>query len=142
PPVKPQFHDVLLGRPSVNANRCSWHDKNPSRRTTAFTCRAGCTECDVSKDRHLGPAKCNGWFGKNYQLCPLSPSTSQPGFRRGSGARPSQRHSARQNVPARNEAGPLECLAAGDILRIAPCCRDAPALVTDSLQFLNQVRAD
>ncbi len=54
----------------------------------------------------------------------------------------SQRHSARQNVSARNEAGPLECLAAGDILRIAACCRDAPALVTDALQFLNQVGPD
>src|SRR5262249_4876925 len=29
------------------------------RRTTAFTCRAGCKERDVSKNRDAGPVKCN-----------------------------------------------------------------------------------
>src|SRR5205807_5379960 len=29
------------------------------RRTTAFTCRAGCKERDVSKHRNAGPVKCN-----------------------------------------------------------------------------------
>src|SRR2546423_1779925 len=28
-------------------------------RTTAFTCRAGCKERDVSKNRDAGPVKCN-----------------------------------------------------------------------------------
>src|SRR4051812_26565326 len=31
----------------------------PSRRTTAFTCRAGCKERDVAKNRNAGPVKCN-----------------------------------------------------------------------------------
>src|SRR2546425_12679504 len=33
-------------------------------RTTAFTCRAGCKERDVSKNRNAGPVKCNAL------LCP------------------------------------------------------------------------
>jgi hypothetical protein len=33
------------------------------RRTTAFTCRAGCKELDASKKRHAGPVKCNALFG-------------------------------------------------------------------------------
>src|SRR5262245_19456818 len=57
-------------------------------------------------------------------------------------SRSSRQLLAGQNVPARNEAGPLEGLAAGSVFRIAPRRRDAPALVTDALQFLNQVRAD
>jgi hypothetical protein len=32
-------------------------------RTTAFTCRAGCKERDVSKNRNAGPVKCNALFG-------------------------------------------------------------------------------
>ena len=28
--------------------------------TTAFTCRAGCKERDVSESRNAGPVKCNG----------------------------------------------------------------------------------
>ena len=34
----------------------------PSRRTTPFTCRAGCKELDVAKYRNAGPVKCKGWF--------------------------------------------------------------------------------
>jgi len=33
------------------------------RRTTAFTCRAGCKELDASKNRNAGPVKCNALFG-------------------------------------------------------------------------------
>jgi hypothetical protein len=33
------------------------------RRTTAFTCRAGCKERDVWKSRNAGPVKCNALFG-------------------------------------------------------------------------------
>src|SRR5438552_6960871 len=46
------------------------HSKNTStasvllRRTTAFTCRAGCKERGVSKYRNAGPVKCNAL------LCP------------------------------------------------------------------------
>src|SRR5262245_18415161 len=31
----------------------------PDARTTAFTCRAGCKERGVSKNRNAGPVKCN-----------------------------------------------------------------------------------
>ena len=27
--------------------------------------RAGCKERDVSKNRHAGPVKCNGWFASS-----------------------------------------------------------------------------
>ena len=33
-------------------------------RTTAFTCRAGCKERDVAKNRNAGPVKCNASFGQ------------------------------------------------------------------------------
>src|SRR5262249_5915707 len=56
--------------------------------------------------------------------------------------RSSGRHGACQNVSARHEAGPLEGLAAGDVLRITPRGRNTPAFVADALQFLNEVRAD
>src|SRR5437879_9981627 len=42
------------------------------RRTTAFTCRAGCKERDVSKNRNAGPVKCNALFGGDSPLQPLS----------------------------------------------------------------------
>src|SRR5262249_9773024 len=35
----------------------------PGGRTTAFTCRAGCKERDVSENRNAGPVKCNPLFG-------------------------------------------------------------------------------
>src|SRR5437879_11638099 len=35
------------------------------RRTTAFTCRAGCKERDVSKKRNAGPVKCNALFASS-----------------------------------------------------------------------------
>ena len=31
----------------------------PAAERPAFTCRAGCKERDVSKNRHAGPVKCN-----------------------------------------------------------------------------------
>jgi hypothetical protein len=31
-------------------------------RTTPFTCRAGCKDRDVAKNRNAGPVKCKGWF--------------------------------------------------------------------------------
>src|SRR5258708_19286630 len=33
------------------------------RRTTAFTCRAGGKELDLSENRDAGPVKCNALFG-------------------------------------------------------------------------------
>src|SRR4051812_44871270 len=54
----------------------------------------------------------------------------------------SHRHRPLQKVSARHEACPLECSAACDILRMAPCCRYTPALVANALEFLNQVRAN
>src|SRR6516225_11085730 len=53
----------------------------------------------------------------------------------------SQRHRPLYDVSTRNEAGPLKRLAARDIFRIASRGRYAPALVTDALQLLHQVRA-
>src|SRR5262249_39652487 len=35
----------------------------PSSRTTAFTCRAGCKEHDVSENQNAGPVKCNALLG-------------------------------------------------------------------------------
>ena len=32
--------------------------------TTAFTCRAGCKERDVSENRNAVPVKCNALFGE------------------------------------------------------------------------------
>jgi len=37
-----------------------------SRRTTPFTCRAGCKERDVSKNRNTGLVKCKGWFAADF----------------------------------------------------------------------------
>src|SRR5262249_10181943 len=31
-------------------------------RTTAFACRAGCKDRDISNNRHAGPVKCTAWF--------------------------------------------------------------------------------
>src|SRR4030095_7477154 len=36
--------------------------------TTAFTCRAGCKERDVSKNRHAGPVKCNALVRRLSEL--------------------------------------------------------------------------
>ena len=36
-------------------------------RTTAFACRAGCKERDVSKNRHAGPVKCNALLSRRCQ---------------------------------------------------------------------------
>ena len=38
------------------------HGGVPCALTTAFTCRAGCKERDVSKNRNAGPVKCNALF--------------------------------------------------------------------------------
>ena len=42
--------------------------------TTAFTCRAGCKERHVSKNRHASPVKCNALFAR--LLFPKSESSS------------------------------------------------------------------
>src|SRR5207244_3133670 len=60
-----------------------------SRRTTAFTCRAGCKERDVSENRNADSVKCNALFGGvaisqlvyeplQPYLSPLDPHRSQP----------------------------------------------------------------
>ena len=33
--------------------------------TTAFTCRAGCKEREVSKNWNAGPVKCNAWLSRD-----------------------------------------------------------------------------
>jgi hypothetical protein len=38
---------------------CSEAFENCARQMTAFTCRAGCKERDVLKNRHTAPIKCN-----------------------------------------------------------------------------------
>src|SRR5437879_5977316 len=38
------------------------HRPSLPRRTTPFTCRAGCKEHDVSEYRNAGPVKCNCWI--------------------------------------------------------------------------------
>ena len=37
-----------------------------SCRPTAFTCRTSCKERDVSKNRDVGPFKCNDLFGGDH----------------------------------------------------------------------------
>lgn len=51
----------------------------------------------------------------------------------------SKRNGPLQNVPARYKTGLLKCLTACHIFWIAPCCRDTPAFVADSFEFLDQV---
>jgi hypothetical protein len=34
--------------------------------TTAFTCRAGCKQRDVSKNRNAGPVKCIAWLAAAF----------------------------------------------------------------------------
>ena len=55
----------------------------PPRPTTAFTCRAGCKERDVSKNRHAGPVKCNALLSRDpavfVQPCRLTISLIQIG---------------------------------------------------------------
>jgi hypothetical protein len=45
--------------------------------TTAFTCRAGGKERDVSENRHAGPVKCNAWFATAYTSS--RPAAIRPG---------------------------------------------------------------
>jgi hypothetical protein len=51
--------------------------------TTAFTCRAGCKERDVSKNRNAGPVKCNALISRDpavfVQPCRLTISLIQIG---------------------------------------------------------------
>ena len=49
----------------------------PSR-TTAFTCRAGCKERDVSKNHHAGPVKCNVMVRRTFHS--HKPSLPHLGF--------------------------------------------------------------
>jgi len=37
-----------------------------ARRTTAFTCRAGCKERDVTENHHACPIKCSALFGNHH----------------------------------------------------------------------------
>src|SRR5438067_621859 len=52
---EPPLERKLLHRDGSNFK----HGCHFRRRTTAFTCRAGCNEREVSKNRHAGPVKCN-----------------------------------------------------------------------------------
>src|SRR5688572_27250862 len=55
----------------------------PPRRTTAFTCRAGCKELDLSKNRNAGPVKRNAWSSRDpavfVQPCRLTMALIQIG---------------------------------------------------------------
>ncbi len=49
--------------------------------TTAFTCRAGCKERGVSKNRNAGPVKCNALFGHMRGVHPMRETARKWGKR-------------------------------------------------------------
>src|SRR5262249_31569690 len=57
-PPSPPRGTLLSAAWPQNRSRTQAH-LSPGRRTTGFTCRAGCKERDVSKNRSAGPVKCN-----------------------------------------------------------------------------------
>src|SRR5262249_44508277 len=52
----------------TNRSHDGSHTPTPLHRTTAFTCRAGCKERDVSEDRNAGPVKCNALLCRDPAL--------------------------------------------------------------------------
>jgi hypothetical protein len=54
---------VLGSRTTVDVHlRTAWQPAV----TTALTCRAGCKEGEVSKNRNAGPVKCYPWLAAAY----------------------------------------------------------------------------